>query len=310
MMTNIRHLDRGRRSAGESRIYVRASLLTLAGNVVLALAKGLVAYTSGSRAIYADAINSITDVAFSLLMVLVLRLVVQPADESHPHGHNRFEPLVSLTIGAMMTLAGFEAARSAIRALLQGPTPLTGAGALAIPFITMGLKAVMYWQVKRLGDRVSSPALRASARDNLSDIWTAAAVLLGVGGSELGFELADPIAALAVSAWILRNAYAVLSESVRHLAGGAAPPELYAGVRRAIEGIDGVLGIEQLIIDYVGPQVRVDVHVMMESTARLDAVHATSHAVREIIERLPDVDHAFVHVEPFDTGGSTRSGEA
>lgn len=296
----IRHLDRARVPEGTNRVYLRASLLTLAGNVVLAVAKGMVARASGSQAIYADAINSASDVAFSLLMVLVLRLALQPADESHPHGHSRFEPLVSLTIGVMMALAGAEAVRSAVRALIAGPEEIRGIWPLIVPAATMLLKSAMYWQVTRLANQVSSSALRASARDNLSDILTAAVVLVGVGANASGVHLADPIAALGVSAWIFRNAYLVLSESIRHLAGGAAPPELYAQVRQAISAAPGVLSIDQLIVEHVGPQLRVDVHIIMDSQTTLQQVHLTSHAVRDAVEALPGVEHAFVHVEPLE----------
>lgn len=297
---NPRHLDRTRVPEGTERTYLQASLFTLAGNAFLALAKGAVAYLGGSRAIYADAINSVTDVAFSLTMLLVLRLAVQPADDSHPHGHGRFEPLVSLAIGLMMTLAGVEAVRSAIQSLVKGPAIISGSLSLAMPVVTMAVKVGMYWQVRHLGQLVGSPALRAAARDNLSDILAALVVLVGVGANAFSFAYADPIAALGVSIWIFRNAYQVLSESIGHLVGGAASPELYARVRRAIEGVPGVLAIDQLIIEYVGPKVRVDVHVVMDSHATLQVAHLTSHAVREAVETLPDVDHAFVHTEPLE----------
>ena len=296
--SGIRYLDRTRVPEGTNRVYLRASLLTLAGNAVLVVAKGMVARASGSQAIYADAINSLTDVGFSVLMVLVLRLALQPADDGHPHGHSRFEPLVSLTIGVMMALAGAEAVRSAVRVLIAGPEEITGVWPLIIPGATMALKSAMYWQVARLANQVSSPALRASARDNLSDILTAAVVLLGVGANALGAHLADPIAALGVSAWIFRNAYLVLSESIHHLAGGAASPELYDRVRQAILATSGVLGIDQLIIEHVGPQVRVDIHIIMDGQTSLQQVHWTSHAVRAAVEALPNVEHAFIHVEP------------
>ncbi len=295
-----RHLDRTRVADGVERIYLRASLLTLAGNAFLALAKGTVSYFSGSRAIYADAINSVTDVAFSLMMLLVLRLAVQPADDSHPHGHDRFEPLVSLVIGAMMALAGIEAVRSAVQSLVKGSEPVTGYLGLAMPVATAMLKVAMYLHIRRLGRVAGSPALRAAASDNLSDILAAVVVLVGVGANTLGWTLADPIAALGVSIWIFRNAYQVLSESIGHLVGGAAPPDLYERVREAIAAVPDVLGIDQLIIEYVGPKVRVDIHVVMDSYATLQVVHRVSHAVREAVESLPDVDHAFVHVEPLE----------
>ena len=240
----IRHLDRSRVPSGTNRTYLVASLITLGGNMFLALAKVIVAYLSASRAVYADAINSVTDVIFSLVMVFVLRLALQPADEGHPHGHGRLEPLVSLAIGVMMAFAGVEAVRSAVQSLLHGTVEITGRTVLFIPVITVLTKSVMYRLVKRMGDKVDSPALRATARDNLSDILSAGVVFFGVGASALGYRQADPIAALGVSVWIFRSAYDVLAESVRHLVGGSASDELYEQVRDAVLSVPGVLGIE------------------------------------------------------------------
>lgn len=295
---SIRHLDRNRVPEATNRIYLYASLLTLLGNVFLLVVKGVVTYLSGSQALYADTINSATDVVYSLMILFVLRLAVQPADDSHPHGHGRFEPLASLAIGLMMGLAGIEAVRSAVTTLVSGPKPITSRLALLVPVITVAVKAGMYWRMKRWGQAAGSPAIRASARDNLSDILTAGVVLLGVATTEIGLPLADPLAALGVSVWIFRNAYTVLAESIRHLSGGAASPELYAKVRQAIENVPGVLGIDQLIIEYVGPQVRADIHVTMDSQTTLQSVHLVSHAVREAVEAVPGVDHAFIHPEP------------
>ena len=297
----IRHLDRSRAPEGTSRVYLRASLLTLAGNVVLAIAKALVARASGSQAIYADTINSITDVAFSLLMVVVLRLALQPADDSHPHGHGRFEPLVSLTIGVMMALAGAEAVRSAVRVLMAGSERIEGIWPLIIPGATMVLKAGMYWQVSRMGGQVRSPALMASARDNLSDILTAAVVLVGVGRQRPGRAPGRPY-----------RRHRCVSLDLSQCLPGAFRERSPSGGRRgarrrsmircgtAIVAVPGVLSIDQLIIEYVGPQVRADIHIIMDSQTTLQRVHLVSHAVRDAVEALPGVDHAFIHVEPLE----------
>ncbi len=103
-----------------TRLFRRALVITLAGNVILAVGKGAAAYFSGSVALYADAANSISDVLYSLLMVLGLRMALQPPDISHPQGHGRFEPIVGLAVAAAMTFAGYEAGRTAVERFLIG----------------------------------------------------------------------------------------------------------------------------------------------------------------------------------------------
>src|SRR5574340_1178485 len=94
-------------------LYRRALVVTMAGNLLLAAGKGIVAWLSGSAAIYADAANSASDVVYSILMVVGLYMATQPPDMSHPQGHSRFEPLVGMAVTFSMAFAGFEAARNA-----------------------------------------------------------------------------------------------------------------------------------------------------------------------------------------------------
>lgn len=296
---NTRRIDRHGVSREIARLYRRAGYIALSGNLALAVGKGLVAWISHSSAIYADAANSGSDVAYSLLMMIGLMLAVQPADDGHPHGHQRIEPLVSLVIGLMMALAGFEAARSGVATWRQGPRPILSNWALAIPIITIGIKLGMYYIVLRLGRSTGSSAILATARDNLSDVLTSAVALLGVGASRLALPLADPIAALIVSLWIFRNAFEVLREATRQLIGGSPSHELDEAILQAVSGISGVQGIEQLITQFVGPKLWIDIHILADGAQSLAQAHLLSHAVRAAIEALPEVDHAFVHVEPY-----------
>jgi len=292
-MDEIQRIDADRVEPHIRRRYTRATLIAVGGNGLLLGAKGLGAWMTGSSAIYADAANSASDLVYSVLMMIGLWLAIQPADAGHPHGHRRIEPLVSLAIGVMMALAGIEAARMGIDTWRAGPQLVTSVWAPLILCIAMVVKIAMYYAVRRLGRAARSPALLASARDNLADVLTSGTAIVGVLVNRLGIPLADPVAALLVSLWIFRSALEVLRESFRDLVGGAASPELSGAVIEAVRSVPGVLGTDRAI------QVRVDVHINMRSGATLDEVHRVSHAVRAAVEAIEGVDHAFVHVEPM-----------
>jgi cation diffusion facilitator family transporter len=296
----VEHVDRDKVPPTTRRIYLLASAMALGGNALLLVAKGLVASRTGSSAIYADAANSASDVAYSLLMGLALWLSLKPPDASHPHGHRRIEPLVNLLIGAMMLYAAYEAARSGVEALIAGGLPdLTGL-AIGVLLGTAAIKAGMYHVALSYGQRVHSPALLASARDNLADISTSATALVGYLGARYLHPAVDPVAAFLVTLWIARNAIAVLRDGLRGLIGGAAPPELTTHILEAIHSVPGVLDAHRVIVEYVGPQVYVDIHVGMDPGASLREVHHVSHELRQRVEALAEVDHAYIHVEPFD----------
>lgn len=295
----VRHesLDRSRRS-----LYRRAIVIAVAGNMLLAAAKGAVAWSVGSSAVLSDAANSLSDTFYSLLMTVGLYVAQQPADETHPQGHSRFEPLVSLLIALAMGVAGFTAVREGVQRFRSGGSMV------ALPWPTVVLlgsalaKVVMYKLVADLGRRASSPALRASARDNLADVLASLAAWLGVVGSNVIHPLVDPIAGLGVALWIFRAVWEILSENVGYLTGRAAPPEVVEDIVSAASAVPGVVNVHQVIADYVGPELRVDMHIDVDGTMTLHEAHAIAERVERKVEGLSTVDLAFVHVEPAGHG--------
>lgn len=291
-------IDRDTIDPALRRLYIRASVIALGGNLLLLAAKAAAAYASGSSAILADAGNSASDVAYSLLMGLGLWLSLQPPDAGHPHGHRRIESLVSVLIGGAMAYAAWEAAQGGLRAWRSGEAPALTPLAVVVPLGAAAVKGGMYVLVRRLGERTSSPALLAAATDNLADIVSSAVALVGYAGSRLVSPLMDPIAAFVVTAWILRTAWGVLSGAVYQLVGGGGPPALYNAVVDAARSVEGVIAVDRVILEHIGPKISVDIHVRMAADAHLVDVHRTSHEVRARIEALDEVEHAFVHVEP------------
>jgi cation diffusion facilitator family transporter len=283
-------------------LYRRAILVTLAGNGFLAVAKGAVAWLSGSSAVFSDAANSLSDALYSLLMVIGLYLACQPADEGHPQGHSRFEPLVSLFITAMLALAGFTAMREGVRRFSSGAVAIEAGWPTLARVGSALVKVVMYWVVGRIGRQAGSPAILASARDNLADVLSSVGALLGVWGSRLIHPLFDPVAGIVVSLWIFRMTWEILRENLGYLTGRGAPVELREKIISAAAGVPGVLGVHQVIAEHVGPRLRVDIHVDVDGEMTLHRAHAIADQVQAAIEGLPMVDLAFVHVEPTAAG--------
>jgi len=298
-LAEVQRIDEDNVPPHTRRLYLRASVITLVGNLALMGAKGFAAALSGSSAVYADAANSAADVFYSLFLGVALWLSLRPPDLGHPHGHRRIEPLVSVVIGLAMGYAGVQAAIMGWRALRAGPEAITSIWAYLVPVGTVAVKYWMHRTVRRIGEEAHSPALRASARDNLMDVVSSATALVGVAASRFIAPIADPLAAFAVAVWILRGAYEVFSEGVRQLIGGGASPELTQAVIDAAQSVPGVVDVHQVIVEYVGPQVRADVHIDMDRRANLEEVHEVSDAVRAAIEEMAEVDHAFIHVEPI-----------
>lgn len=280
------------------RLYRQAILVAVLGNALLAAAKGLVAWLSGSSAVLSDAANSLSDTLYSLLMAVGLSVAQRPADESHPQGHSRFEPLISLFIVVMMGGAGVTAVREGVRRFLSGAVGIEPGWPAAALLGSAAAKVVMYLLVRRIGRQANSPAIRASARDNLADVMTSAAALVGVLGSNAVHPLLDPAAGVVVGLWIFRTTWEILRENLGYLTGRGAPAKITAKIVDAASSVPGVLGVHQVIADHVGPELRVDMHIDVDGQMTLHEAHTVADEVQARVETLPDVGLAFVHVEP------------
>lgn len=282
----------------QNNLYRTALIVTICGNVLLAAGKATVAYFTGSAAIYADAANSISDVVYSILMVVGLTVAMQPPDLDHPQGHSRFEPLVGLIVTLSMAFAGFEAARNAIERYIAGGEAV----ALDLPTYVLlasaAIKAGMFVIISRIAKKLSSPTLSTTAKDNLSDVLTSIAAFLGVLGSTLIHPLADPIAGFIVAIWIFRQVFLVGKENLGFLTGRAASRAEMDEYIKAAEQVPGVIRVHHIMTDYAGPKLIVDMHINVDGKKTLVEVHEISDNVIHRLQEFPGVDRAYVHIEP------------
>lgn len=289
-------------------LYRRVFVIAIVGNGLLAASKGTVGVISGSNAVLADAANSMSDVLYTIFLIVGLWLSQKPADPGHPQGHARFEPLVSLVIATTMGLTGYEVIRRSAGALFGQPEAIDLGWPVIVLLGSAIIKAIMYLLVRSIALQIHSPAIEATAKDNLADVLTSAAALVGVVGSNYLSAFLDPIAGIFVSMWIFRAAFQVLRENLGYLTGQAAPPEIIDLIVREAKEVHGVDDVHQVIADYVGPQLRVDMHIDVDGDLPFTRVHQISDAVTERIESLEPIDLVYIHVEPIQTvsRGGTR----
>ena len=282
-----------------SRQFRHALVITLTGNILLAVVKSIAARMSGSSAIYADAINSISDVLYSILLVIGLWLSQQPPDLSHPQGHSRFEPFAALIVTVSMAIAGAEAVRSSIVRFNAGGASI----ALDWPSLALILgiiiKVLMFTSVSKIGKTIASPGIDAAARDNLSDVFTTLAAFIGILGSNFISPLLDPLAGFFVALWIFKNVWTTVKENMRYLTGAGADEDLRQKLVDAVQEIEGVENIHHILTDYAGPKLVVEMHINADGEISLNRSHAICDQATAALEKLPEVDRAYVHVEPI-----------
>ena len=277
----------------------RALGITLTGNVLLALIKWLTAKYSGSSALYADAWNSISDVLYSITLITGMMIAMRPADLSHPHGHERFEPVVGLVIGFSMGWAGSHALHEAITKIHRTVDPIEPGAPVLILLISGVIKCIMFVLIRNIAGKTSSKALGNAAEDNLMDTLTSAAAALGILLSRFLHPLADPIAGILLSIWIFRAALHTIFENLNYLTGHGADQKELDELKNEIESVPGVRGVHQLFAEYVGTKLRLDVHIDLDGDLPLNTVHDIETEIENRMALRQEVEHIFVHAEPI-----------
>lgn len=284
----------------KQRIYRQAMLVAIIGNILLGVGKSIAAWLTGSASLYADAANSISDILYTILVTIGLYITMQPPDESHPQGHNRFEPLIGLVVTLAMGIAGYEAMRTAIRQLLAGGGVITPGMPTFVLLFSALIKGVMFLLIIRLGKNLNSPTLNTMARDNLSDVLTSSMAFIGTLGSFFLHPLFDPIGGILVSIWIFKSVFEAGKENLHYLTGGGADQETVEVIADKAKAVPGVRNVHHLITEYVGAQLVVDMHVKVDGEISMEEAHAINDRVIDALEDIPEVDRAYVHLEPYD----------
>jgi cation diffusion facilitator family transporter len=281
----------------------RVGVVVFAANLVLVAAKAAVWWLTGSIAVGSEAVNSLADVAYSLVVVGGLYLTTQPPDFEHPHGHERIEPFVSLFVAVGVVGAGAAVIWSATTALLSGDVGRSAgiAGVLVLSGTAVG-KYALYRYCMEAAETHRSPAIRATALDNRNDILTAGAALAGVVGSALGYPILDPLAALFVALGILYTGYEIVRDNVNYLVGAAPPEDLREDILERALAHPDVEGAHDVVAHYVGPEVDVSLHVEVEGEMTLFEAHDIETEIIESVRDIPEVDDVFVHVDPKELG--------
>ena len=208
-------------------------------NIVLVVIKVFAGLASGSVALLADAGHSGADVANNVLVLASLFYARRGADETHPYGHDRAEVLAAIASAFILMGAGLFFGWDSIQKIIVG-TPEPSLLALWVAIGTMLVKVVVVWIEWRIGHKVHSQAIQADARDNLADVLSSAAVILGVIGARLGSSRVDGIAGLAIALLILINAVQIAGKASHELLDHNLDAKTIEAVRQAANRVPGV----------------------------------------------------------------------
>jgi cation diffusion facilitator family transporter len=288
---------------------LRATFAGMAVNVVLSgtkLAAGIVGH---SHALVADAVESFADIFSSLIVWRGLVVAAAPADEDHPYGHGKAEPIASAIVAAMLLGAALWIVLTAFGEIMEphrSPAPFT----LIVLVVVVAVKESLFRFVSREGEAVDSTAVKTDAWHHRSDAITSVAAGIGISVSLIGgkgFEAADDVAAIAAAGVIAWNGWHLLRPALSELMDAAPSREIVDQIRRIAGTTPGVDRVEKCIVRKVGYQYFVDMHVEVDPQMTVLRSHEIAHAVKDKIrDTMPSVNDVLVHIEPLNIAARQR----
>ncbi|QDA30484.1 cation transporter [Thermococcus indicus] len=271
--------------------------VSILGNVLLSLLKLAVGFMYSSIALISDGVHSLSDVITSVIGYAGIRISSKPPDKSHPFGHSRFEPLVAFLIGEALLIVAYEIGRDAVYRIIEGGAIEVNSIMLGVTLLSILSKELMFRYSVHIGRKLNSQILVADAYHHRSDALSSVAVLIGLGAQELGFMYGDSIAGLVVAVFLLKVSLDIILENLRYLTGQAPSFEVCEEIKERALGVPNVLGVHDLRAHYVGSKLHVELHIEVPPELSLKEAHDVSEEVKRVIESLPEVEVAFVHVD-------------
>lgn len=286
---------------------VRSAYGTLCGtvgiifNITLFIIKFIAGILSGAISVMADAFNNLTDAGSSVITLIGFRMSGQKPDKHHPFGHGRIEYISGLIVSFIIILVGFELGKTSVEKMISPEAVEFSYTALVILVISVLIKAYMAIYNFSIGNKIASSAMRATARDSLSDCIATSSVLVCLLISHFASINIDAYCGLAVSAFILYSGIRSAKETMDPLLGAPPSKELIDEISDIVYAHDGVSGIHDLIVHDYGPgRTMISLHAEVPADANLLETHDMIDNIEKDLREKLKCD-AVIHMDPIAT---------
>jgi cation diffusion facilitator family transporter len=286
-------------SSSDRGLAVRRVLwLVLVLNLAVTVVKLALGLAAGALAVVADAFHSLVDSSSNIIALLGVWVAARPADQNHPYGHQKYETVATLAIGAMLLVAAFEIGRGVVERLLSASAPPN-----VTPLVILLMAATFVVNLgvtvyeTTAGRRLKSSVLLADAAHTRADLFVTLSVMGALIGSSLGLAWLDPLVAGVVVLLLFRAAWGILRSSSAVLTDVAvADPGQVEEIARAVPGVSDVGGVRSR---GSAEAAYVDLNIKVSPAMGTDQAHGVASEVEHrILEALPGVVDTVVHIEP------------
>ena len=279
---------------------VLSSIVGIFCNVLLFAAKFLIGVLMHSISVMADGFNNLSDAASSIISFIGVKMAEKPADEEHPFGHGRIEYIAALVVAFLVIEVGLSFLTSSI-GKLKNPEEITFE---LIPFLililSIGVKLWLAYFNTKLGKKIASKVMMATAADSMGDVITTSATILSILVCTFTGYNIDAIAGLVVSLIVMWAGVGIAKDTLEPLIGQAADPELAAKIKQEVESYDGITGTHDLIVHDYGPnRSMASIHAEVPRDVDIEASHEIIDRIeREVSKKLGIF--LVIHMDPVE----------
>ena len=278
------------------------SIVGIVLNILLFIGKFFAGAISASVAITADSFNNLSDAGSSLISLIGFKFSGRKPDPEHPFGHGRIEYLAGLAVSMLVILMGFELLKSSIEKIIN-KTPIETDNFYLVAGILVAsilIKAYMAFYNARVGKKLSSLAMKATATDSLSDTVSTSVVLIStIIAKTMGINI-DGWCGLLVSILIFWAGIKSVKETLSPLLGEAPDPELVEAIEKLVMSYDDVIGIHDMVVHDYGPgRLMASLHAEVPGDRNIYELHDTIDCIENTIFNRYGCE-TVIHMDPIE----------
>lgn len=280
---------------------VLSSVVGIICNVLLFAVKLVIGLFMRSLAIMADAFNNLSDAASSVISFVGVKMANKPADKEHPFGHGRIEYISALIVAFLVIEVGFSFFKSSVEKI-RNPQEITFQW-LPFVFLIVSIMVKLWMSLfnRKLGRRIQSKVMTATAADSLGDVITTSATVVSILICRFTSVNVDAFAGLLVSLAVIWAGISIAKDTLEPLIGQGADPDLYKRITEEIKAYDGIVGTHDLIVHNYGPGRSIaSIHAEVPRDVDIEISHEIIDKIeREVGAKLNIL--LVIHMDPVET---------
>ncbi len=298
--TFIRDYESIEKSSVRESYGVVVSLTGIICNTVLFLIKLIIGIMISSVAVMADSFNNLSDAGSSIITLIGFKMANKPADAEHPFGHGRIEYISAFIVSFIILLLGYEFLKTSVTKIFNPEEIVFNLISIVFLFFTIAVKIWLSVFNKKIGRKIDSPAMLATAQDSINDVFITTATVISIFVAYFtGFEI-DGYAGVFVAIFLLYSGYSISKEVLSCLLGKPVSKEFAQKIIEHVESYDGITGTHDLVVHNYGPNYSMaTIHAEVPSDVPILVSHRViDRAEKEIGEALGI--ELVIHMDPVD----------